>query len=47
MLLLQIIVLSCKKSKPNYLIKKEGQEYFIKGVGGEATYNEWVKMKKK
>lgn len=37
----------CKQSKPNYLIKKEGQEYFIRGVGGEATYNEWIKMKKK
>ncbi|KIC02681.1 hypothetical protein OA88_07050 [Flavobacterium sp. JRM] len=37
----------CKQSKPNYRIKKDGKEYFIKGVGGEATYNEWVKMDKK
>jgi len=37
----------CKKSKPNFFIKKDGEKYFIKGVGGEATYNEWVKLKKK
>ena len=37
----------CRDSKPNYLIKKDGQEYFIKGVEGEATYNDWVKLEKK
>ena len=37
----------CKKSKPNFFIKKDGEKYFIKGVGGEATYNEWVKLEKK
>jgi hypothetical protein len=37
----------CKQSKPNYLIKKDGEKYFIKGVGGEATFNEWVKLEKK
>ncbi|TPG41961.1 hypothetical protein [Flavobacterium pectinovorum] len=37
----------CKQSKPNYLIKKDGDEYFIKGVGGEATFNEWIKLDKK
>lgn len=37
----------CKQSKPNYHIKKDGEEYFIKGVGGEATYNKWVKLEQK
>ncbi|RKR11623.1 ankyrin repeat protein [Flavobacterium sp. 90] len=37
----------CKQSKPNYRIKKDGEKYFIRGVGGEGTYNEWVKIDKK
>jgi hypothetical protein len=37
----------CKQSKPNYLIKKEGDKYLIKGVGGEGTINEWIKLEKK
>ncbi|WP_337966765.1 ankyrin repeat domain-containing protein [uncultured Flavobacterium sp.] len=37
----------CKHSKPNFFIKKDGEKYFIKGVGGEATYNDWVKIDKK
>lgn len=36
----------CKQSKPNYLIKKDGEKFFIKGVGGEGTINEWIKIDK-
>lgn len=37
----------CRQSKPNYYIKKEGEKYFIKGVGGEESINEWIKLDKK
>ncbi|MEN2400567.1 ankyrin repeat domain-containing protein [Flavobacterium sp. MC2016-06] len=37
----------CKKLAPTYLIKLEGDKYFIKGVGGEGTINEWIKLDKK
>jgi hypothetical protein len=34
----------CLKLKPTYLIKKEDDNYFIKGIGGEGSINEWIKM---
>lgn len=34
----------CKHLRPNYLIKKEGDDFFIKGIGGEGTINDWIKM---
>lgn len=37
----------CKKSDPNYFIKKDGDSYFIKGIGGEGTIKKWIKMDKK
>ncbi|OXB25098.1 hypothetical protein B0A80_02385 [Flavobacterium tructae] len=37
----------CIKLDPTYLIKKEGNKYFIKGVGGEGTFHEWIKLDKK
>ncbi|MFC3561414.1 hypothetical protein [Pedobacter jamesrossensis] len=36
----------CKSVKPTFMIKKQGKTYFIRGTGGEATYNTWVKLKK-
>lgn len=36
----------CKKLSPVYLIKKEEDEFFIKGIGGEGTINDWIKMDK-
>lgn len=35
---------NCKPTM--FTIKKEGANYFIKGTGGEGTYNTWVKLKK-
>ncbi|MCC9016435.1 hypothetical protein [Flavobacterium lipolyticum] len=37
----------CIKLDPTYLIKKEENKYFIKGVGGEGTFHEWIKLDKK
>lgn len=37
--------LSCISIDPKFHIKKEGKNFYIKGVGGEATYNQWVIMK--
>lgn len=37
----------CLKSAPTYLIKKEGNKYLMKGLGGEGTINEWIKLDKK
>lgn len=30
----------------SFKIKKENNTYFIKGVGGEATFNEWIQLDK-
>jgi hypothetical protein len=38
---------SCKSLKPSFKIKEEGEKYYIKGTGGEATYNEWIFLNKK
>lgn len=37
--------LSCISIDPKFYIKKEGKKFYIKGVGGEATYNRWIIMK--
>lgn len=37
---------NCKSKKPNFIIKKIGRNYLIKGIGGEATINEWIKLRK-
>jgi|GEM_PF-4079939 len=37
---------NCKSKEPNFRIKKEGLDYFIKGVGGEGTFNEWIQINK-
>ena len=37
---------NCKSLEPAFTIKKEGEKYFIKGTGGEGTYNTWIKLKK-
>lgn len=34
----------CINLKPTYLIKKEDDTYFIKGIGGEGTINDWIKL---
>lgn len=31
----------CKTKDPNFKLKKEGNEFFIKVLGGEAIFNEW------
>lgn len=36
----------CVRSKAKYTIKKEGGQFYIQGVGGEGTYNEWTPLKK-
>lgn len=36
----------CSLDKPNYIIKKVNGQFFITGVGGEATINEWLILKK-
>ncbi|WP_051224141.1 hypothetical protein [Flavobacterium tegetincola] len=37
---------NCKSSEPTFTIKKKGKKIFIKGLGGEGTYNTWIKLKK-
>lgn len=34
----------CVNLSPTYLIKKEKEKFFIKGVGGEGTINNWVEL---
>jgi hypothetical protein len=36
----------CKSDSSSFTIKKEAEKFYIKGVGGEATFNEWVLMEK-
>ncbi|WP_100378307.1 hypothetical protein [Chryseobacterium geocarposphaerae] len=36
---------SCISIDPKFYIKKEGKKFYIKGVGGESTYNQWIIMK--
>ncbi|WP_316735690.1 hypothetical protein [Pedobacter aquatilis] len=35
---------NCKST--TFTIKKQDNNYFIKGAGGEATYNTWLKLNK-
>lgn len=37
---------NCKSSEPAFTMKKKGKNYFIKGLGGEGTYNTWIKLKR-
>ena len=37
---------NCKSSEPTFTMKKKGKNYFIKGLGGEGTYNTWIKLKR-
>ncbi|MDR2236625.1 MAG: hypothetical protein LBE92_10915 [Chryseobacterium sp.] len=37
--------LSCISIDPKFYIKKEGKKFYIKGIEGEATYNQWIIMK--
>lgn len=30
----------------NFQLKREKNKYYIKGIGGEATYNSWTEIKK-
>ena len=36
----------CIKLEATYSIKKEGDNFFIKGIGGEVRANDWIKMYK-
>lgn len=36
----------CKMDEPNFKLKKEGDKFFMQGLGGEAIYNEWIEVKK-
>lgn len=36
----------CVDINASYTIKKEGGQFYIQGVGGEGTYNEWTPLKK-
>ena len=38
---------NCKSDDPNFKIKKVGQKFFVQGLGGEGTFNEWVELQKK
>lgn len=37
---------NCQSITPNFKIKKENNTYYIKGVGDETTFNEWIKLDK-
>ncbi|MCT2560903.1 hypothetical protein [Chryseobacterium herbae] len=37
--------LSCVSIEPKFTIKKDKDQFYIKGIGGEGTYNKWVPMK--
>ena len=37
--------LSCISIKPKFIIKKDKDQFYIKGIGGELTYNKWMLMK--
>ena len=38
---------NCGDENSNFKIKKEGEQFFIQGLGGEGTFNEWIKIDKK
>lgn len=35
---------NCKSEFPSYIIKKTHGNFLIKGIGGEGTVNEWVRL---
>jgi hypothetical protein len=37
---------SCKTDSPNFRIKKEGNKFYMKGLGGEGTFNTWIAIEK-
>lgn len=37
----------CKTDQSNFKIKKEENNFYVKGLGGEGTFNEWIKLEKK
>ena len=37
---------NCKTEGPNFKIKKADQMFFVQGLGGEATFNEWIELQK-
>lgn len=37
---------NCKSENANFKIKEQNNKYFITRLGGEATYNEWIELKK-
>lgn len=37
---------NCFSKKPNFIIKREKNKYFIKGLGGEGSNNVWLEVKK-
>ncbi|MCX8532637.1 hypothetical protein [Chryseobacterium luquanense] len=37
---------NCRSDSPVFYIKKEENKFFIKGVGGESTFYEWILLKK-
>lgn len=37
----------CKTDQSNFKIKKEENKFYVKGLGGEGTFNEWIKLEKK
>ncbi|MDI9309217.1 MAG: hypothetical protein QM535_03285 [Limnohabitans sp.] len=36
----------CVRNEARYTIKKERDQFYIQGVGGEGTYYEWIPLKK-
>jgi hypothetical protein len=37
---------NCKSKNANFKIKQENNKYYIQGLGGEATFNEWIELSK-
>ncbi|NHN28144.1 hypothetical protein FIA58_020900 [Flavobacterium jejuense] len=37
----------CKTKEPNFKLKKDDKKYFMQGLGGESTFNQWVEIEKK
>lgn len=37
---------NCLSKEPAFYIKKENEQFFIKGIGGEGTFYDWQNLKK-
>ncbi|MCT2408061.1 hypothetical protein NZD88_10970 [Chryseobacterium antibioticum] len=37
---------NCKSQNASFKIKKENNSYFVQGLGGETTFNEWIELSK-